>query len=166
MWIGEWEWEGKGGISGGQWFEAYCNSHLPSPWTKVLVIIRMNCEGTQGAASLVPLICILPMGLPGQRVQYTIGRRGWGGYEEGTHSFPWKWIFMPLFCRGYDRVDYKKKMLFIWPALAAGLRHHVADRASPGQQISFQTPVFIKKRKIMEITLITSECKSLLYNNT
>lgn len=56
----------------------------------------------------------------------------------------------------------KKKMLFKRPAWAAGLRHHVADRASPGQQISIQTPVFIKNRKIMEITLKTSECNSLL----
>lgn len=96
-------WRGsKEEICGGKWFEAHCYSHLPSPWTKVLVIIRGNCEARWGPASLGSLICILPMRLPGQRVQCTAGRRGWAGHGEGTHPFPWKWIFVPLFCRGYD----------------------------------------------------------------
>lgn len=36
-----------------------------------------------------------------------------------------------------------KKILFKRPAFDAGLRHHGADRASPGKQINIQMPVFI-----------------------
>lgn len=86
------------------------------------------------------------MGLPGQQVQYTKSWGGRGGHGEGTHPFPWKWIFMALFHRGYDRVDWRRGTFFLFyfflfklPALSAGLGNGVAVHADCRLQHALET---------------------------
>lgn len=125
-----------------------------SPRTKVLVIIRANCEGRQGAAALlVPPDLHSAHGVT--RATSTEYREAvvvmggvWGGgvHGKGTHLFLGNGYSFPLFFRGYDRVDGPKYKLFKQPALSAGFRCDVADRTSPGWHISIQQPAPIKTR--------------------
>lgn len=93
------------------------------------------------------------------RVTSTVdrGRRSERGAWRGHSPFSLEMDIHAFVLLGLWSCWLGGKKLFKQPALSPGLRYRVADRTSPGEQISIQTPVLIKNGEIMECRLLNSK---------